>query len=230
MKITSLLALLLLCGTVPVCVPAQQPPVAVVTDKILDGIMPDAEALRNVTMETAFITVLRLAKLPGGIIEVNDCTNSVSGSKGRQSYLFTGFKIREALDRIVSENPDYKWEVKDGAVNLVSLKGVPPVLNVSLLHFEVDPQDSAGGAASRLFGRPEVRKIISELKLTKEDKLQVLIGGAPRRLVKAISFNSATVVNILNSVARNNPYPAVWHYVETTGNCNHTYYLDWPVR
>jgi len=230
MKITSLFALLLLCGTVPVCAPAQQPPVAIVTDKILDRMMPDAEPLRNVTMKTAFITVLRLAKLSGGIIEVNDCAHSVSGSEALHSYLFTGLKIREALDRIVSENPDYKWEVKDGAVDLVSLKGVPAVLNLSLAYFEVSSQDSAVGAVAKLLQQPEVEKIISESKLKQEDKVHVLIGGAPPRLGKAATFNGATVMNILNSVAKSNPYPAVWHYVETTGSCNHTYYLDWVAR
>jgi hypothetical protein len=230
MKITAFFALLLLCGTVSVCVPAQQPPEAVSTDKILDGMMPDAEPLRDVTTEAAFITVLRLAKLSGGIIEVNDCAHSVGRSKALHSYLFTGFKIREALDHIVSENPDYTWEVNDGAVDLISLTGVPAVLNLSLAHFEISSQDSAVDAVAKLLQRPEVEKIISESKLKQEDKVHVLIGGAPPRLGKAAIFNGASVMNILNSVATSNPYPAIWHYVETTGNCNHTYYLDWVAR
>jgi hypothetical protein len=196
----------------------------------LDEPMPSMEPLQSVTTETAFATVAFYARLSGGIVEINACPHSATQAKSLHSYVFSGLTLREALDRIVAVDARYKWEVKDKTINLVPVNGISAVLTTRIAHFEIGPKEVVGEVGAKLFNEPLVKKALAERGLMLDDKLQLLIGGRELEFGRSVDLNDTSVLNVLNAAAALNKYPAVWRYSESIGRCEHTYYLDWPVR
>ncbi len=205
-------------------------PVPQSIEERLDQVIHDFDPLQNASTVDAFRMLLQHENAPGGIIEINECSNPTQVSKPPHSGDFNGFTVRQVLDRLVAEDPAYKWQLDGGAVDLVPSTGVPPILEIHLTHFQLRPDDAAPAIGGKLFAEPSVEKALQDLKLKKEDRLEVYIGSAPPTLGKSVKLHDATLAHILNVAASNHKYHAVWHYRETTGHCDHTYSLDWPVR
>jgi hypothetical protein len=199
-------------------------------DTLLDQAMPSVKPLQNVTVEDAFATVIFHAGLSGGIIEVNNCTNPQKPTKTLHSYVFSSLTVRQALDLVVADDAGYKWEANEKTVDLVPIKGIPAVMSTSIAHFEIGPKEVVGEIGAKLFNEPLVKKTLGELGLKLDGAPRLIIGGREPDLGKSLQLEDTTVMNALNVTASLNKYPAVWHYTESVGHCEHTYSLEWPVR
>jgi hypothetical protein len=196
----------------------------------LDLVISDLKPLDRVSTQIAFVKVLHHAKLSGGVVEVHDCAESEESYRHLHSDDFNGFTVREALNRIVADDPEYKWQIDDRTIDLVPDKGVPSLLDIRLAHFQLRAEDIAMSIEAKLFTEPTVEKAMHDLNLKKEDIPKLYIGPVPPPMGRALDLSNATVFHILNAAAGNHRFPAVWHYSETTGACEHTYNLDWLAR
>jgi hypothetical protein len=196
----------------------------------LDEMIHDLEPLNKDSTEIAFAKVLHHAQFSGGIVEVHDCFKPEKAGRWPHSDDLNGLTLREALNRIVADDPRYKWQIDDTAIDLIPRRGVPPLLDIHLTHFQLRAEDVAMAIEATLFTEPTVEKALHELNLKKEDRLKVYIGSAPPPMGKPLDLIDASILHILNAVASNHRFPAVWHYAESVGNCEHTYYLEWLVR
>jgi hypothetical protein len=200
-----------------------------VVDGWLDQPLPEMELLQDVTTEEAFAKLLFRAKISGGIAGVESCLVSPTYPSLKHSYALAGLTMRQALNLIVADDTRYRWTTQNRVVNLVSVHGIPDVLRTRLAHFEIKADESVGGVGATLFDTNEVKQAISSHKLTRENTLSLIIGGAPVKLERSQIFGAAKVMDILNAAARLNRYPAVWQYTERVGQCKNTYYFGWPV-
>lgn len=111
--------------------------------------------LEDQRLEFIFSGVLHGTGLDGGFVEKTDCSGVLP--KGRLQ-IKQGVTIRQAMDALVTANPGYKWEMKDGAVNLMPLGGVP-LLDTRIAKFQMDATGLTIGAVLQdLLSLPEVRE------------------------------------------------------------------------
>ena len=108
----------------------------------------------NLAIQTAILE----SGSAGGAVILQGCAES-SDSVVR----FQGGTLREALDDIVTADPDYGWEVKDGVVNLTPVQGVPDLLTLRIGALDTGDATSVRTAETFLFALPEVRERAAEL-------------------------------------------------------------------
>jgi hypothetical protein len=100
--------------------------------------------------------------LQGGFAEVAGC--SEDQLKGRVQ-LKQGTTVRQALDALVAANPGYRWELRDGVVNLMPRSGVP-LLRTRIAKFQIDTTDrDIAALLHNVLSLPEVREREAELGL-----------------------------------------------------------------
>jgi hypothetical protein len=118
---------------------------------------------------TALMIALNNAKVPGGIVKIKSCQE-----QQKKNMSSTGSSMRNVLDAFVMADPQYKWQIEDGVVNLVPATGDPPLLDVRIPEFKVENVETLDDAASRLLATPSVKKGITALGL--EQGVQRLSG------------------------------------------------------
>jgi hypothetical protein len=157
MRCKSLATLVLLLGAFPFAGHQQQ------------AGKPEAEAellMRPVKLPSSPLSVnsaFQLAMLssgaPGGEALTEGCAEP-SDSAVRPQNVGT---LRDVLEDIVTADPEYRWEVKDGVVNLIPSQRVPDLLTLRISAFDTGDATSVTTAKTFLFGLPEVRKRAAEL-------------------------------------------------------------------
>ncbi len=101
-----------------------------------------------------FLDVLHGTGLPGGFVEMAGCSDLPKG----RLQIEQGATVRQAMDALVAANPGYKWELKNGAVDLVPRGGVP-LLRTRIAKFQMNATDNAIPAVlQEVLKLPEVRK------------------------------------------------------------------------
>lgn len=120
-----------------------------------------------------------------------------------------GSSVRNLLDALVAADLRYRWEVRDGVVNLVPTAGIPPLLEVRLTAFDED------GTMSHLLwaleNAPEVRKRAAELGFAGPTQPIFQFGAVDRRKF-GIHCRDCSVRDVLNEVVRRNGQ--FWKYRE----------------
>jgi hypothetical protein len=183
---------------------------------------PEAEAellTRPVKLPSSPLSVdsaLQLAMLtsgaPGGAVITQGCeepSNSI--------VRFQGSTLREVLDDIVTADPDYGWEVKDGVVNLIPAKGVPDLLTLRISAFDTGDATSVTTAKTFLFALPEVREREAELGFDQGGigtGPYAIVPGAPPPPKLDVRLQDVTLLEALNALVRAHKH-GVWLYYET---------------
>jgi hypothetical protein len=122
--------------------------------------------------------------------------------------------LRGVLDSIVSTDPRYTWEVKDGVINVLPSNGLPPFFAIRISRFEISQVESPNEALARLLAIPEVQK--AHLKLgprAVQGGTYVFCPGCPPKETKkfSVSLQGVTVREALNAIARAHG-SAVWSF------------------
>lgn len=174
--------------------------------------------LDRVTTTSALTSVLDAAGVPGGIEVVTRCEEPI-----RHYLAPAGSSLRDMLESIVAADPQYRWQVEEGVVNLVYQKDNPAFLDQRVAKFEV-AQRTVNGAVNQLLAIPEVQRREAELNLGS----RLFRGGGigyfdpSGNTVKkedktfSVSCENVTVREALNAIVRAHGR-AMWVYKQ--GNC-----------
>jgi hypothetical protein len=137
------------------------------------------------------------------------------------------------MDALVTANPGYKWELKDGAVNLLP-RGGSPLLDARVAKFQMDATDlTIGAVLQELPTLPEVRK--REIALGLRGGVHAGPGGGGAgvnihpipRLPVTVHFNlrNLSLQEAFNKVAETSPGGG-WIYRETDCNGAKTFIVE----
>src|SRR5262245_63846337 len=119
------------------------------------------EKFDDVTTREAFSSALGAMHMSGGIVIVPDCNGKV-----RYNLVTSAApSLRDILDGITLTEPIYRWEVKDGVVNIVPRSGIPELLETNIAKFEIKNADTSL-AVNRLLALQSVRRRMADLNLS----------------------------------------------------------------
>lgn len=180
--------------------------------------------LNGIPRMHALIFALSGAHVPGGLVNLQNCDQII-----KHTFRPSGPSLREVLNAVVAAEPQYKWQVEDGVVNVIPSEGGPPLLDLRLKHFKVDDAPLIYSALQVLLAMPEVKARVAELKL---DYGMVQLGIMPmpaKNLHLSIDRKDITVREALNSIVRAQGY-AVWAYRERHCQGQKEFAIDFLVR
>lgn len=163
------------------------------------------------TTHSSFLESLMSARVPGGIVTILNCDNT----HPKRQIAFSPGTVRETLDAIVRANPEYRWQVDEGVINLLPATDEPALLKVRINKLKVEDAQSIDRVLDNLLELPEVRTAITNLQLTPGVKL--IIGPVamdPERRPKfTVEFENVMIREALNAIVR--AYGrALWEYKE----------------
>jgi hypothetical protein len=110
------------------------------------------------------VIFLQQSGLSGGIVVIDVCGENTP----RLYWKAIQGTIREALNDFQANNPEYRWELRGGALNLVPAAGTPPLLAATIKSFNLqttDGQTSSALALGMLLKLPEIQQAATALKL-----------------------------------------------------------------
>ena len=163
----------------------------------------------NLAIQTAILG----SGTAGGAVIMQGCEEPSNSAVRFQQ----GSTLRDVLEDIVTGDPDYRWEVKDGVVNLIPAKGVPELLNLRIGEFNSGEATSVRAAETFLFALPEVRKREAELDFDKAiygSGLGGIMPGAPPPPRLNVRLQNVTLLEALNALVRAHKH-GLWLYYET---------------
>jgi hypothetical protein len=173
------------------------------------------------SVDSAFRLAMLRSAAPGGEALTQGC-GEPSGSAVRPSPAST---LRKLLDEIIAADPDYRWEVDQGVVNLTPVRGVPDLLTLRIGEFDSGDAVDVTTAKTMLFALPEVRKRAEELGFD-----QAVFGsgpygapppGTPPPPKLNVRLQDVTLFEALNALVRAHGH-GLWIYHEIhCGSTNH---------
>jgi len=178
-----------------------------------------ATHLSGLTTTDALVRVLSVAGVPGGVVRKSRCD---APPKYRLSP--AGSSLRDALEAIVSNDPQYKWQIEDGVVNLLYRNTNPTFLNLRIARFNAKNVRTVNEALDLLLRTPEVQNGVARLHIG----TQLFRGGlgyyglpsgnrGDNNQKFTVDLKNVTLREALNAIARAHGR-AIWAY--TQGDCN----------
>jgi hypothetical protein len=220
MRSKSLITLVLLLGAFPFAGHQEQPGKPVAEAELL--MRPLANLGPSpLSVNFAFQRAILRSGAPGGAVITQGCAEPSDNI-----VRFQGSTLREVLDDIVTADPDYGWEVKDGVVNLIPAKGVPDLLTLRIGAFDTGDATSVTTAKTFLFALPEVRKRAAELGFDQAifgSGFSAMVPGAPPPNLLNVRLQDVTLLEALNALVRAHKH-GLWVYREI--HCNSTNHFD----
>jgi len=207
-RIWDLMVVVVLCGSATISSQSQTATKGV-TDDVLSR-QVEASDTEDIPTKSAFIKAMSTARAPGGIVRVHNCEPDPIIQRWRP--LTTS--LRNVLDTIVFADPQYRWQIDQGVINLTLKSNEPALLNVRINKLEVKDARSTGALVDNLLALPEVQQARTKLKL--QSALRISVGPVslkPNRTVFSISCEGVSVKEALNRIVRNHG-SAVWEYRE----------------
>jgi len=161
--------------------------------------------------------VLRAARKPGGIARIHK-----RGSVERKLTTLVNDPVRiaAALDTLISTEPEYKWVLENGVVNILPKKELPSLLSVQVRIFEAKNTASMHDLVAKLLASPEVKKAQVEFHLEANplrfgfDRLNhPSTESTEEKRTLDVQCRNCTVREVLNRIVRAHGF-AVWAYDE----------------
>jgi hypothetical protein len=180
--------------------------------------------LKGITRTDALTRALSSAHVPGGLVNIQNCDQII-----KHTLTPSGPLLRDALDAVVAAEPQYKWQLETGVVNVVPAAGGPTLLDLRLNHFKVDDAPVIDSALQVLLAMPEVKARVAELKLGHGMNQLGIMPNQPESLHLSIDRKDITVREALNSIVRAQGY-AVWAYRERYCQGQKEFAIDFLVR
>lgn len=169
----------------------------------------------HVSTVNALTKTLNAAHVPGGVATAIFC-----GTEDRHDLTPLGPTVRDALDSIVVANPQYRWFVDQGAVNLIPSANELSLLDVVIADFKVESSDSQDDIVGKLLAVPEVKQGAKRLHLSPgftEIGIRPLErpGSNTGKVKKGLNLRlqNVTLREALNAITRTHG-SAVWSYQE----------------
>jgi hypothetical protein len=160
---------------------------------------------RSFTTPEAFHASLNRARVPGGMVTVSGCqTNTPAKSWNPQ-----GQPLGQVLNEIVGVDRNYRWEIQDGAINLLPASGEPLLLQTHVGEFSIKTKSSLD-ALNQLQQRAEVKEGMSNVQL-KGGLAIIMYSRSPTEF--SVQFKGGTLRQALNAIAVSSGSD-VWDYSE----------------
>ena len=160
---------------------------------------------RSFTTPEAFHASLNRARVPGGMVIVNGC----QGDAPMKKWNPQGQPLGQVLNEIVGADRSYRWEIQDGAINLLPVGGEPLLLQTHIGEFSIRTKSSLD-ALNQLQQRAEVKETMSNVHL-KGGLAIIMYSPGPTEFL--VSFKGGTLRQALNAIAVSNGSD-VWDYSE----------------
>ena len=152
----------------------------------------------------AFRASLLHAKLPGGAAMVIGCQED----RGRK-WNPQGESLSQVLNEMTTVDKSYRWEVQDGAINLLPASGEPLLLKTQVGELEIESPSSLK-ALEQLKTSPEIQQAMLGLGLQAGI---TIITYSPRPTAFSVKFPGGTFRQALNAIAVAHGTD-VWDYQE----------------
>jgi hypothetical protein len=190
------------------------------------------DRLNEITKTDALTRALGEAQVPGGVVTILNCNRAA-----KHTLTPTGSSLRDVLNSVVSVEPQYKWQVKAGVVNVVPAAGGPSLLNLRIGQFKVDNAQTIYEALNQLFAMPEVQARMTELKMrrgmTQLGIMPAQLGADGEAVANSQSISierqNITLAEALNAIVSAHG-KAVWSYTEQHCDGQNEFSIDFPVR
>lgn len=152
----------------------------------------------------AFRASIMHARLPGGAVMIIGCQED----RGRQ-WNPQGESLNQVLNEMTTVDKSYRWEVQDGAINLLPASGEPLLLKTQVGEFEIQ-SPSSWKALNQLKTKPEIQQAMLGLGLQEGI---AIITYSPRPTAFSVKFTGGTLRQALNAIAVAHGSD-VWEYQE----------------
>jgi hypothetical protein len=170
--------------------------------------------LNRVMTMNALTSALSAAHVPGGVATITACESE------NYDLAPVGSTLGDVLDAIVLANPQSRWFVDDGVVNLVPSSNEPTLLDAKIANFHGNYGKTQDDMLQKLLAMPEVKEAAARLQLS-EGSTEIGLSSLARPGFEAteptkgypLHLQNATVREILNALARAHG-SAVWSYQE----------------
>jgi len=222
MRCKSLTTLVLLLGAFPVAGHQEQPGKPAAEAELL--MRPANVGPSPLSVNSAIQLAILRSGAAGGAVITQGCAEPSDNI-----VRFQGSTLREVLDDIVTADPGYGWEVKDGVVNLVPVKGVPDLLTLRIGAFDTGDATDVRTAETFLFALPEVRQREAELGFDRailgSGLSSGVPGAAPPPGLLNVRLEDVTLLEALNALVRAHRH-GVWLYYETHCKSNNHFSIN----
>jgi hypothetical protein len=140
----------------------------------------------------AFRASIMSARLPGGAAVIVGCQKDAERQWNPQ-----GESLGQVLNEMTAVDKSYRWEVQDGAINLLPAAGEPLLLKTQVGEFKIE-STSTWEALNQLKSRPEIRQ--AKLNLGLKEGI-TLIMSSSRPTAFSVPFKGGTFRQALNAIA-----------------------------
>src|SRR2546425_3536638 len=86
----------------------------------------------NLSTEESVVSILSQMNVSGGIVTLQGCPAAANESLPKHYFDFSGLTLRQALDRITTDDHGYKWAWNNGSVVLLPVTGTPELLRTHI--------------------------------------------------------------------------------------------------
>lgn len=184
------------------------------------------DELQHLTTSGAFREALLTTNLPGGMAVKLGCEEEPT----TQRWKPMGVSLRSALDWIVAEDGQYRWQVEQGVINLLPKSGLSPLLKVRIRQLYVEDVKSVHQAYGELMSLPEVRKAVDNLGFKDSFERIQGSGSLPKDQPGfSVHCENVTVREALNAIAKAHGR-AVWVYKERHCKSKHGFSIEFTVQ
>ena len=118
-------------------------------------------------------------------------------------------KLKDVLDMIVQQQPDYRWEERDGVINLMPVKSrdefVEELLNTQIHYFAPQKGLDQFGIRDAIIDLPEVQRLL-KAKGVKALRIAYYYHPRPYPDDLDLSMSETDVRGVLNKVVRETEY------------------------
>jgi hypothetical protein len=176
-----------------------------------------------ITTHDAFVRSLISARVPGGVVTTSNCSQE---AKLQTDIL--ALPLFESLNRITQADPQYKWEVERGVINLIPRAREPEVLKIRIREFRVKNSPSLDLILEQLLALQEVKSDPNGRRVNQGLRYGGLSSPSQVQQLR-LSVRNATLREALNAIVRAHGR-AVWAYAESHCNAQDRFTIDFLVQ
>jgi hypothetical protein len=160
---------------------------------------------RSLATPEAVRASLGSARVAGGVVTITGCEED----KSKRIWNPQGEPLGQVLNEIVGADSRYRWEIQDGAINLLPMSSEPPLLRTHIGEFSVRTSSTLE-ALNQLENRTEVKEAMRNFQLSGGLAIIMHLSN-PTEF--SLQFKGGTLRQALNAIAVSKGSD-VWDYRE----------------